>query len=353
MWPRKGSCGCDFYDEHGVQQEDCNCAYMPYGDGASFSGFREDPWPVEDWPPFDNSTYKVPPGTALHFRGIRNLDATIDFLLSMGMDKATEVRVTGGSAGGLSTFLHMDRIAARVHAVSPHARVTGHPVVGYFLDHDNEAHDEFHTYPLWMSYIYTMQNLTSACVAAARTPLLRREHLTLLTLRLRRRPDGGLMRTCTEHYLEKDHYKCFMAPHVQQFVETPYFMYNSKFDAWQMQNILQSSCGASKTVKCNATQQADVLQYGEDFLAAFAPVPPSHRGQNGAFITSCICHGCPWSDLVLEGLSAPQALAKWYLAGATGGVKDDGNDHVYVDTRNPNGNGTLVKGPFEECVKFP
>ena len=45
----------------------CNCIYMPYGDGASFSGFRKDPWPV----PGTNQT--------LMFRGIKNFDATLNY----------------------------------------------------------------------------------------------------------------------------------------------------------------------------------------------------------------------------------------------------------------------------------
>ena len=44
---------------------DCNCVFLPYCDGASFSGHREDPWPV----PGGNAT--------LAFRGLANLDATL------------------------------------------------------------------------------------------------------------------------------------------------------------------------------------------------------------------------------------------------------------------------------------
>jgi hypothetical protein len=46
-------------------------------------------------------------------------------------------------------------------------------------------------------------------------------------------------------------------------------------------------------------EHAAVLQYGEDFLAQFEPV--TTKGVNGAMITSCICHGCPWATLELEG----------------------------------------------------
>ena len=54
------------------------------------------------------------PGKTLTFRGIKNFDATMDWAFAHGMTEATEFVLTGGSAGGLSTFLHADRIAARL-----------------------------------------------------------------------------------------------------------------------------------------------------------------------------------------------------------------------------------------------
>ena len=108
-----------------------------YGDGASFSGFRPDPWPV----PGTNTTEK-PEGEVLYFRGIKNIDGVIDWAMDHGLKTATEFVLTGGSAGGLSTFLHADRVAARVEAEAPKcAKIRAAPVVGYFLDHDNFAHD--------------------------------------------------------------------------------------------------------------------------------------------------------------------------------------------------------------------
>ena len=46
--------------------------------GASFSVYRKDLWPV-------------PGGGNLTFRGIKNLDATLDWALQHGMASATEV----------------------------------------------------------------------------------------------------------------------------------------------------------------------------------------------------------------------------------------------------------------------
>ena len=121
-WAKEASCGCMNFDGEG-NREDCHCIYMPYGDGASFSGFRKDVWPV-------------PGGGNLTFRGIKNFDATIAWALEHGLTEATEFVLAGGSAGGLSTFLHADRVAAVLRAKAPNCKkIRAAPVVGYFLDH--------------------------------------------------------------------------------------------------------------------------------------------------------------------------------------------------------------------------
>jgi len=321
VWPHSSGCGCMYYNADGSRQNDCNCVFMRYCDGASFSGYREHSFPVSQWPPFDNRSH-IPNNATLYFRGIRNLDATLNLLFSKyNLSQATEMMVTGGSAGGLSTFLHADRISNTLKARIKNVQVRAAPVVGYFLDHDNEVKSA-QNYTAWMKYIYTMQNLTST-------------------------PDGGLMSACTDYYSKTgDEFKCFMSPHAQAFVQTPYFMLNSKYDAWQMNNILQSKCAGHATIICNATQQHDVLTYGQDFMDQFSNVPIARSGQNGAFITSCICHGCPWGNLILQGKTTYQALAEWYKSSEDGNV----NPHVYIDSRTPNGDGTLN---FSSCVKFP
>ena len=190
---------------------DCNCIYMPYGDGASFSGYRPDPWPVPGMP-----------GKTLTFRGIKNLHATVTWALEHGLKDATEFVLTGGSAGGLSTFLHSDRVAARVRAEAPNIKkIVSAPVVGYFLDHDNYAHTSGtpntpdwnkENYTGWMEYIYHMQNLTFG-------------------------EDGGLTKACEDRHPDEP-WLCFMSPHMNDVIQTPFFMFNSKYDQWQISNEL-------------------------------------------------------------------------------------------------------------------
>jgi len=66
-----------------------NAIWLGYCDGTSFSGNL-------------SGTHD-----GLHYRGRANLDAILDFLLShRGLDQASDVIFTGGSAGGLTTYLH-------------------------------------------------------------------------------------------------------------------------------------------------------------------------------------------------------------------------------------------------------
>ena len=67
FFPPRSECIC----MNGVVGYDgsCHCLYLPYCDGASFSGFREKPWPINA---------SNPKGDAVYFRGLANLDDTLD-----------------------------------------------------------------------------------------------------------------------------------------------------------------------------------------------------------------------------------------------------------------------------------
>ena len=323
--PPTEGCECMNPNEDGSMAADCNCLHLPYADGASFSGFRAEPWAVP-------AGGDVPAGAKVWFRGIKNLDGVLDFAFAHGMTAATEFVVTGGSAGGLSTFLHADRFAARLAAEAPAcAKVRAAPVVGYFLDHGNYAHTTGFpggpntpawstpgtgaNYTEWMRYVYGMQNLTFGA-------------------------DGGLTAACRAKHPAAPHL-CFMSPHMQDVIETPFFMFNSKYDAWQLGNEFQSKWAT-------AGEQAGVLQYGEDFMAQLAPVHGGAEGKHGGMITSCICHGCPWADLVLDGKSSYEHYADWFYGKTSGGAAS-----MHIDPRLPNGNGTLAGGAFARCEPFP
>ena len=56
--------------------------------------------------------------------------------MAKGMSKATDFVLSGGSAGGLSTFLHADRVAARLRAEAPACKkIRAAPIVDPLSGH--------------------------------------------------------------------------------------------------------------------------------------------------------------------------------------------------------------------------
>eukprot|EP01047_Picozoa_sp_COSAG01_P017138 COSAG01_NODE_899_length_12871_cov_27.629572_13_plen_184_part_00 len=88
---------------------------MRYCDGASFSGNNE-----------TTASYK---GATLYWRGMRIREAMVADLLKKGLSKATDLMVSGCSAGGLATYLHTDQWCDAV----PNAKCAGLPDSGFFL----------------------------------------------------------------------------------------------------------------------------------------------------------------------------------------------------------------------------
>merc|ERR1712216_851935 len=134
-----------------------NAVELRYCDGASLSGDKESAANVS--------------GTVLHYRGRAILDAEIrSLLVERGMNKATDVVVSGCSAGGLATFLHCDHWADAIKkATKGVAKVACMPDSGFFLDEDRAPQ-----YGSNMRNVYRFQEssaagLNAACVAARKS----------------------------------------------------------------------------------------------------------------------------------------------------------------------------------------
>ena len=118
------------------------------------------------------------PISPLFYRGARVRAAQEAYLLeSAGLAGAKEVVIAGCSAGGLSTYLHVDKWAAAV----PKAKVSGLADSGFFLNYDwttdapsgQSAFPSNLSYPFRMWWIWNNTNATGAlppaCVAAQST----------------------------------------------------------------------------------------------------------------------------------------------------------------------------------------
>ena len=172
LLPVSEGCSCMFFQANGSRDPDCNCAYLPYCDGASFCG-GDGGGGGGGEPDVDLATRFGNPSNSLtnaslRFRGLQNLEATLSVLFSdYGLGAATEVVVTGESAGGLATLLHLDRIARRFDQGK--VKVRGAAVVGFFVDAPNYQGDPRNSFAEWMETAVVMQNAIPAlpprCIA--------------------------------------------------------------------------------------------------------------------------------------------------------------------------------------------
>jgi hypothetical protein len=157
----------------------------------------------------------------LHFRGFSILQASIDFLLAPGdafpsLSEATTVVISGSSAGGLTTLLHADYVADRIHAANPQAVVKAIPEVGFFIDGAS----------IWENRHIMTQVYTRISVFA----------------NISTGDPHQVNSDCMQAYPLPQRWRCFMAQYTYPHVRTPLFLLNSRLDQWQTQYDFDGHC---------------------------------------------------------------------------------------------------------------
>lgn len=237
-----------------------NAVQLRYCDGASLSGDKDTPTIVK--------------GTPLHFRGRAILEAEIKSLLQdRGMKNATDVVVSGCSAGGLATFLHCDHWAEAIaKSTGGKAKVVCMPDSGFFLDEDRGSA----LYGSKMRNVFKFQEssaegLNAACLAA--------------------------------HKATGDPEKCIFAQWASQHIKTPTFPLQSVYDSWQTPNVMAGG---------DATTQNDFGKNVTELVKSLLLSQPQH----GVFLDSCVHHCGAWNGPVIDGETSGNALNAWYTKGS-------------------------------------
>lgn len=101
---------------------------------------------------------------------------------------------------------------------------------------------------------------------------------------------------------------CMYGATVAQYIQTPVFALNSKYDTWQEKAII----GAPTTISgCNKTIQDYWVDYGHQMAGNASSLPAQH----GAFITNCPAHcqtgTSPWNGTVVGGVTMEDAFGQW------------------------------------------
>lgn len=230
-----------------------NRLYIPYCDGGSFSGLRTDP-----------VTYL---GTRLYFRGHHNLMAIFgDVVRQHG--KMRHVALFGGSAGGLSVLLHGDKLARNfLSSEFVDRRMAIVSMAGFFIEPPvgKKAPD--------FKWIHRTMNSSAA---------LRPECLRL-------------------HSAEP--WRCFWPQHFARFITSQTFAVQSRYDKYQIENLLNSSSPIS------------IAAYGQRMSLIMQTSFFAHRpGRHGIFLHSSFTHGPEiWPSKTIYGQNFRDIFGRWFF----------------------------------------
>ncbi|XP_020260663.1 pectin acetylesterase 12-like [Asparagus officinalis] len=219
-----------------------NRVKVRYCDGASFTGESENKQ------------------KGLFFRGQRIWQVAMEELMSKGMHLANQALLSGCSAGGLASIQHCDDFRA-LFATSTKVKCLSD--AGLFLD--------------------------ALDVAGGRT--LRSFFDGIVTLQ---GSGKNLPKTCTSRMGGTS---CFFPQNVLSDIQTPAFILNSAYDAWQLQESLAPDKAdpngywrecKHNHLNCTAEQIQFLQGFRDQMLNAVKGF--SMPKQNGLFINSCFAH---------------------------------------------------------------
>ena len=293
-------------------QNNCTRVYLPYCDGSCFTSQNS-----------SGDLLKM----GLHFRGRSNFERTIDILENrFEFAKAKKVVLYGGSAGGLSTFLHVDYVADRLNAAASrnapsleytsNAVVVGRPVAGFFISEEN-FNPSIPSYAEQVKYGVQMFNST----------------LSLNT-------------KCLSTYPGEE-WKCWMVHYMAPFVRQRMFIVQSRFDEFQLMKLLglpcfekQSYLPPFKRSNCTSAENSMIVAFGsrlKKLLMAYL----SKKPKNGLWLVSCIQHNVVCN---MHNTKEELAFQSWLDGGELG--RDIGYRWVDDCGKEKNGNTPCNKGAY-------
>ncbi|XP_019164513.1 PREDICTED: pectin acetylesterase 8-like [Ipomoea nil] len=238
-----------------------NRVYVPYCDGSSFTGDIEAPDSV----------------TNVTYRGARIFKATMDDLLSRGMDCAQNALLSGSSAGGLAAMIHCDRFRELLPLF---ARVKCLPLAAYFVHEEKLPGSRY--------FELAFDGLINLHGSAGMLPPLCTSTMSRPSL-------------------------CLFPQYLLQFVTTPVFIAMSSFDQIQIKwNLFREDEVCLVSQNCTDDQKEAIQELRYDVLAALPKALPLFRG---IWIMNCIAHEFPYHSRlkVIGDKTFADIFSDWYF----------------------------------------
>ena len=276
---------------------DWNVVVQSYCDGGLFSGRRKEPL-----------VYR---GRKLYFRGRQILKAMVESLKRRNIANASDIVLSGTSAGGLAVLLQGDYLR---HKLPKTAAVRGLVDAGFFLDSETEGGPK--VIGNQFRGLYSLQN-----------PKLRKK--------------------CESGRENSTRYQCLFPQYTVEHTKLPIFFVNALYDHWQLSELQKLPCIYHNDF-CVAEERDRILDFRKIMYSrlndALARLPRA-----GLFADSCIGHGqvivdYTWSRIRVNNSTVRDAFTDW--------LRDEhgAKRHINVDCHFPC-NGSCPKSMVNSCIK--
>eukprot|EP00825_Cyclidium_porcatum_P022840 TRINITY_DN25101_c0_g1_i2.p1 TRINITY_DN25101_c0_g1~~TRINITY_DN25101_c0_g1_i2.p1 ORF type:complete len:308 (+),score=42.28 TRINITY_DN25101_c0_g1_i2:156-1079(+) len=223
-----------------------NRVIFMYCDGAFHQGMREEP--IE----YKASVFKK---VKLYIRGYNNTMTILNDIPNL--KQATQIVVSGGSAGGVAAFIWADYIQEWLGTSVNYAAI---PDSGYVYDVLN-VQTNTHLTRIQLESLYNISNAEI------------------------RIPQGK----CADFYDDQG-WRCLITSDLVSFIETNLFIIHSEYDAWFIPNSLGIDCINNLTLKsCSNSQMNDINNYRSEIINKLAETI-SIRPNWGVWSPACVYH---------------------------------------------------------------
>lgn len=217
----------------------------------------------------------------LYFSGHLVFQAILNALeASAGLGQATEIILTGASAGGIGVWINVDYLAERY----PNARVTAVPIAGFY----------FYAYP------YQGVNHTSSGLADFR-PQAWPQHYALW----QSFADESCVAARTA-----DPWACMLANYSYPYISSEAFVVEAQTD----QVVLEDHDWLPGEWRTEAPEHAYMQAWSLNMTTGLAPLMAPSNKRNGVFNPACYIHtSFGLSSPLINGTNYQTALGDWYF----------------------------------------
>lgn len=217
----------------------------------------------------------------LSFAG-RHVFSTVIFELKgkYNLDAATDVILSGESAGGIGVWFHLDDLAE----ILPEARVVGAPIAGFYFFADP----------------YQGPNHTSSVLSDFREPAWS-SHFALW--------NSFIDQSCGKHFYSEQ-WMCMLANVSFPFISSGSFIAEAQTD----EVVLLDHDWMPRDHLYGAPEQAYLSLWAHNMTVALAPAMEESNANNGVFNPACFIHtGFGNSSPKINNLNYRQAFGNWYF----------------------------------------